>query len=80
MGPHDYHRGIGTLNEDIESEYLQDSDTDHRTNLNVLDSGNEDYPFTTGKRKWKYFWWFAYEKMQYSEVSLISFKHYCDDN
>ncbi|XP_045469521.1 fat-like cadherin-related tumor suppressor homolog isoform X5 [Harmonia axyridis] len=47
MGPHDYHRGIGTLNEDIESEYLQDSDVDQRTNLNVLDSGNEEYPFTT---------------------------------
>ncbi|KAL3276606.1 hypothetical protein HHI36_011978 [Cryptolaemus montrouzieri] len=47
MGPLDSHRGISTLNEDIESEYLPESDLDQRTNLNVLDSGNEDYHFTT---------------------------------
>lgn len=58
LGPLDPHRDIETLNED-ESEFMADgSDSDptttatthrrHSPSLNALDSGNEEYRFTTG--------------------------------
>jgi protocadherin Fat 1/2/3 len=63
MGPVDPARDIETLNEDIESEYVDDSECDQSEkplslgmsqsisiqNLNPLDSGSEDYRFNTGK-------------------------------
>lgn len=64
MGPIDPIRDIETLNEDIESEFVDDSECDiseqplslcfdHDTSipgLNHLDSGSEDYRFSTGKK------------------------------
>lgn len=48
----DVHRDVETLNEDLESEFNADIDSsDNRgvsPNLNALDSGNENYRFTTG--------------------------------
>lgn len=62
MGPVDPIRDIETLKEDIESEYVEDSECDvseqplslnydHHSSipgLNPLDSGSEDYRFSTG--------------------------------
>lgn len=62
MGPVDPMRDIETLNEDIESEYVDDSECDQSEQplsltfdqnlsmqgLNPLDSGSEDYRFNTG--------------------------------
>lgn len=51
LGPLDPHRDIETLNEDIESEFMADTDCDTSRispSLNALDSGNEEYRFTTG--------------------------------
>ena len=51
LGPLDPHRDIETLNEDAESEFMADSEYDvHRASpsLNALDSGNEEFRFTTG--------------------------------
>lgn len=52
MGPVDPRRDIQTLNEDLESECLDDSEYERRTvspSLNALDSGNEEFKFTTGE-------------------------------
>jgi protocadherin Fat 1/2/3 len=63
IGPVDPARDIETLNEDIESEYVDDSECDQSEkplslglgqsisiqNLNPLDSGSEDYRFNTGE-------------------------------
>lgn len=46
------HRDIETLNEDLESEFNADSECEPHAispSLNALDSGNEEYRFTTGK-------------------------------
>lgn len=51
MGPVDSHRDIETLNEDLESEFNADSECEPHTvspNLNALNSGNEEFRFTTG--------------------------------
>lgn len=44
---------IETLNEDLESEFLADSEGERNgrgsPGLNALDSGNEEFRFTTGK-------------------------------
>ncbi|XP_015840547.1 fat-like cadherin-related tumor suppressor homolog isoform X6 [Tribolium castaneum] len=53
LGPLDPHRDIETLNEDAESEFMADSEYDAHgasPSLNALDSGNEEFRFTTG---WK---------------------------
>lgn len=53
LGPLDPHRDIETLNEDLESEFMADSEGDRRTispSLNALDSGNEEFRFATGKK------------------------------
>ncbi|KAJ8953022.1 hypothetical protein NQ318_015384 [Aromia moschata] len=50
LGPLDPHRDIETLNEDIESEFMADTECDTNRispSLNALDSGNEEYRFTT---------------------------------
>ncbi|KAJ8970951.1 hypothetical protein NQ317_014059 [Molorchus minor] len=49
LGPLDPHRDIETLNEDVESEFMADTECDTRLSpsLNALDSGNEEYRFTT---------------------------------
>ncbi|KAJ8918141.1 hypothetical protein NQ315_011598 [Exocentrus adspersus] len=50
LGPLDPHRDIETLNEDIESEFMADTECDTSRispSLNALDSGNEEYRFTT---------------------------------
>lgn len=63
MGPVDPARDIETLNEDIESEFVDDSEYDGSEQplslcfdpevsipgLNPLDSGSEDYRFSTGQ-------------------------------
>lgn len=52
LGPLDSHRDIETLNEDLESEFMADSEGERNAvspSLNALDSGNEDFRFTTGK-------------------------------
>lgn len=44
-------RDIETLNEDLESEFMADSECDQHAaspSLNALDSGNEEFRFTTG--------------------------------
>lgn len=62
LGPVDPARDIETLNEDIESEFVDDSECDVSeqplslnfdqnssiNGLNPLDSGSEDYRFSTG--------------------------------
>jgi protocadherin Fat 1/2/3 len=51
LGPLDPHRDIETLNEDAESEFMADSECDPHgasPSLNALDSGNEEFRFTTG--------------------------------
>ncbi|XP_017769468.1 PREDICTED: fat-like cadherin-related tumor suppressor homolog isoform X4 [Nicrophorus vespilloides] len=47
----DTRRDIGTLNEDIESEFMADSECENAAspNLNALDSGNEEFRFTTAE-------------------------------
>ncbi|XP_044259258.1 fat-like cadherin-related tumor suppressor homolog isoform X6 [Tribolium madens] len=53
LGPLDPHRDIETLNEDAESEFMADTEYDVHgasPSLNALDSGNEEFRFTTG---WK---------------------------
>ncbi|KAJ8945175.1 hypothetical protein NQ314_009307, partial [Rhamnusium bicolor] len=48
--PLDPHRDIETLNEDIESEFMADTECDTSRispSLNALDSGNEEFRFTT---------------------------------
>lgn len=50
-GPVDPSRDIETLNEDLESECLADSECEPHAvspSLNALDSGNEEFRFTTG--------------------------------
>ncbi|XP_015840548.1 fat-like cadherin-related tumor suppressor homolog isoform X7 [Tribolium castaneum] len=50
LGPLDPHRDIETLNEDAESEFMADSEYDAHgasPSLNALDSGNEEFRFTT---------------------------------
>uniref|UniRef100_A0A1Y1MVJ3 Fat-like cadherin-related tumor suppressor homolog n=1 Tax=Photinus pyralis TaxID=7054 RepID=A0A1Y1MVJ3_PHOPY len=50
LGPIDPRRDIETLNEDLESECLADSECEPHTispSLNALDSGNEEFRFTT---------------------------------
>lgn len=52
LGPLDPHRDIETLNEDLESEFMADSEGERNAvspSLNALDSGNEEFRFTTGK-------------------------------
>lgn len=52
VGAIDPHRDIETLNEDLESEFNADSECEPHTispSLNALDSGNEEFRFTTGK-------------------------------
>lgn len=77
LGPVDPVRDIETLNEDIESEYVEESESEcsekplsmsfetHTpiSGLNLLDSGSEDYRFNTGLLN--YF------------VSLFLFLRYC---
>lgn len=51
LGPLDPRRDIETLNEDLESEFMADSEGDRHTvspSLNALDSGNEEFRFATG--------------------------------
>nr|XP_022919754.1 fat-like cadherin-related tumor suppressor homolog isoform X3 [Onthophagus taurus] len=50
LGPINPDRDIETLNEDLESEFMADSECEAHTaspSLNALDSGNEEYRFTT---------------------------------
>ncbi|XP_044259255.1 fat-like cadherin-related tumor suppressor homolog isoform X4 [Tribolium madens] len=50
LGPLDPHRDIETLNEDAESEFMADTEYDVHgasPSLNALDSGNEEFRFTT---------------------------------
>lgn len=67
MGPIDSSRDIETLNEDLESEYVADSENEPCpssprsigvSGLNALDSvggpNDETYNFTTGKNKSRY--------------------------
>lgn len=52
LGPLNPDRDIETLNEDLESEFLADSECEPHAispSLNALDSGNEEFRFTTGK-------------------------------
>lgn len=52
MGAIDPHRDIETLNEDLESDFNADSECETHgvsPSLNALDSGNEEFRFTTGK-------------------------------
>lgn len=49
LGPLDPHRDIETLNEDAESEFMTEYDGHGGSpSLNALDSGNEEFRFTTG--------------------------------
>lgn len=52
LGQVDPHRDIETLNEDLESEFMADSEGERHTvspSLNALDSGNEEFRFATGE-------------------------------
>ncbi|CAG9825597.1 unnamed protein product [Phaedon cochleariae] len=41
----DVYRNIGTVDEDVDEEYLSEAEYEGKRELNVLDSGNDDYTF-----------------------------------